>query len=111
MAVTPWREVVPGKSPFVELFVLAAVLFMFVWSLILCAYIAYRRKRPQLHAASAFKMPGGVVMCYVCLAFFAFVLALLTLQADTRQALLASPVWFLLLGIGYALKRRGGARA
>ncbi|HBK45775.1 MAG TPA: D-serine/D-alanine/glycine transporter, partial [Xanthomonadaceae bacterium] len=33
---------------------LAAVLFMFVWSLILCAYIAYRRKRPQLHAASAF---------------------------------------------------------
>ena len=200
MAVTPWREVVPGKSPFVELFVLAgvpaaaslinfvvltsatssansgifstsrmlyglaeerhaprgfarlsraavpargllfscacllggtllvylipnlvtaftlvttlaAVLFMFVWSLILCAYIAYRRKRSQLHAASAFKMPGGVVMCYVCLAFFAFVLALLTLQADTRQALLASPVWFLILGIGYALKRRGGARA
>lgn len=25
---------------------LSAVLFMFVWSLILCAYIAYRRKRP-----------------------------------------------------------------
>jgi D-serine/D-alanine/glycine transporter len=200
MAVTPWRDVVPGKSPFVELFVLAGVpaaaslinfvvltsatssansgifstsrmlyglaeerhaprgfarlsraavpargllfscacllggtllvylipnlvtaftlvttlagvLFMFVWSLILCAYIAYRRKRPQLHAASAFKMPGGVRMCYVCLAFFAFVLALLTLQDDTRQALLASPAWFLLLGVGYALKRRGGARA
>jgi len=50
-------------------------------------------------------------MCYVCLAFFAFVLALLTLQDDTRQALLASPAWFLLLGVGYALKRRGGARA
>ncbi|WP_045770702.1 D-serine/D-alanine/glycine transporter [Xanthomonas albilineans] len=195
MAVTPWREVVPGKSPFVELFVLAgvpaaaslinfvvltsatssansgifstsrmlyglaeerhaprgfarlsqaavpargllfscacllggtslvylipnlvtaftlvttlaAVLFMFVWSLILCAYIAYRRKRPHLHAASAFKMPGGVAMCYVCLAFFAFVVALLTLQTDTRQALLASPVWFLILGVGYALKCR-----
>lgn len=25
MAVTPWREVVPGKSPFVELFVLAGI--------------------------------------------------------------------------------------
>ncbi|MEE7546776.1 D-serine/D-alanine/glycine transporter [Xanthomonas sp. Kuri4-1] len=200
MAVTPWREVVPGKSPFVELFVLAgvpaaaslinfvvltsatssansgifstsrmlyglaeerhaprafarlsraavpargllfscaclligamlvyvipnlvtaftlvttlaAVLFMFVWSLILCAYIAYRRKRPQLHAASTFKMPGGVLMCYVCLAFFAFVVVLLTLQPDTLQALLASPVWFLLLGIGYAWKGRRGARA
>lgn len=52
-------------------------------------------------------MPGGVLMCYVCLAFFAFVIVLLTLQDDTRQALLASPVWFLLLAIGYAVKRRG----
>ena len=83
---------------------LSAVLFMFVWSLILCAYIAYRRKRPEQHVASAFKMPGGVLMCYVCLAFFAFVIVLLTLQPDTRQALLASPVWFLILAIGYRVK-------
>ena len=194
MAVTPWREVVPGKSPFVELFVLAgipaaaslinfvvltsatssansgifstsrmmyglaeeghapsafrrlsraavpalglvfscvclllgamliylipnlvtaftlvttlaAVLFMFVWSLILCSYIVYRRKCPHLHAASAFKMPGGVLMCGVCLAFFAFVLVLLTLQPDTLYALAISPLWFALLGLGYAGKR------
>jgi D-serine/D-alanine/glycine transporter len=89
---------------------LAAVLFMFVWSLILCAYMAYRRKRPQMHQASKYKMPGGVVMCWVCLAFFAFVIALLTLQADTREALLASPVWFLLLGAGYLWKQRRAAR-
>ncbi|MEO7067313.1 MAG: D-serine/D-alanine/glycine transporter [Rhodanobacter sp.] len=85
---------------------LAAVLFMFVWSLILSAYIVYRRKRPELHEASVYKMPGGVVMCWVCLAFFAFVVILLTLQADTREALLASPVWFALLGVGYLWKRR-----
>ena len=85
---------------------LSAVLFMFVWSLILCAYMAYRRQRPQQHADSAYKMPGGVVMCWVCLAFFAFVLVLLCLQSDTRAALLASPVWFVLLGIGYAWKQR-----
>jgi D-serine/D-alanine/glycine transporter len=90
---------------------LSAVLFMFVWSLILCAYIAYRRKRPERHAASKFKLPGGVLMCYVVLAFFAFVIVLLTLQADTRQALLASPAWFLILGIGYLFKRRRGTGA
>jgi D-serine/D-alanine/glycine transporter len=89
---------------------LAAVLFMFVWSLILCAYIAYRRKRPQLHHASKYKMPGGVLMCWVCLAFFGFVIVLLTLQTDTREALFASPVWFLLLGASYAWKRRSAAR-
>jgi len=195
MAVTPWRQVLPGKSPFVELFVLAgipaaaslinfvvltsatssansgifstsrmlyglaeedhapstfkhlskaavpsrgllfscicllggamlvyvipnlvtaftlvttlaAILFMFVWSLILIAYIAYRKNRPELHAVSSYKMPGGVVMCWVCLVFFAFVLVLLALESDTRQALIASPVWFAVLGIGYALRRR-----
>ncbi|KQX99260.1 amino acid permease [Rhodanobacter sp. Root480] len=90
---------------------LAAVLFMFVWSLILCAYMAYRRKRPQLHQASKYKMPGGVVMCWVCLAFFAFVIVLLTLQTDTREALLASPIWFLLLGASYVWKRRRAVRA
>src|SRR3546814_16592143 len=73
---------------------LSAVLCMFVWSLILFAYIAYRRKRPQLHEASTYKMPGGVAMCYACLAFFVFVLVLLSLQPDTREALIASPVWF-----------------
>ncbi|MDE2154964.1 MAG: D-serine/D-alanine/glycine transporter [Xanthomonadaceae bacterium] len=89
---------------------LAAVLFMFVWSLILCAYIAYRRRRPQLHQASKYKMPGGVLMCWVCLAFFVFVLGLLALQPDTREALLASPVWFVLLATGYAWKGRRTVR-
>jgi D-serine/D-alanine/glycine transporter len=90
---------------------LSAVLFMFVWSLILFAYIAYRGKRPSLHAASKYKMPGGVFMCWVCLAFFAFVLVLLTLRADTREALLVSPIWFVLLAAGYSWKRRGSALA
>jgi D-serine/D-alanine/glycine transporter len=56
-------------------------------------------------------MPGGVWMCYVCLAFFVFVLVLLTLQADTRAALMASPVWFVLLGIGYFLRRQATGKA
>lgn len=195
MAVTPWRDVVPSKSPFVELFVLAglpaaasvinfvvltsaassansgvfstsrmlyglalkgdaprsfgklsassvpsrgllfscvcllggafmmwvipnlveaftlvttvsAILFMFVWSLILLSYISYRKQRPALHRASHYRMPGGVFMCWVCLAFFAAVLVLLTLELDTRQALIATPAWFVLLGLAYAWQRR-----
>lgn len=200
MAVTPWRDVVPGRSPFVELFVLAglpaaagvvnfvvltsaassanggvfstsrmlyglalkgdaprafhrlsragvpargllfsctcllagaflmwvvpdlvqaftlvttvsAILFMFVWSLILLSYIAYRRRRPGLHAASRYRMPGGVAMCWACLAFFAAILVLLCLEPDTRQALAVTPLWFVLLGLAYRamLRRQGGA--
>ena len=36
----------------------ASVLTMFVWSMILISYIVFRRRRPELHEASAFKMPG-----------------------------------------------------
>ncbi len=194
MAVTPWRDVVPSRSPFVELFVLAglpaaasiinfvvltsaassansgvfstsrmlyglaqegdapkvfgklsaasvpsrglvfscvcllggaflmwvvpnlveaftlvttvsAILFMFVWSLILLSYISYRKHRAELHQASRYRMPGGVAMCWACLAFFAGIIVLLTFEADTRQALLATPLWFVLLGVAYVSMR------
>ncbi|WP_449430962.1 D-serine/D-alanine/glycine transporter [Pseudomonas putida] len=194
MAVTPWRDVVPGKSPFVELFVLAglpaaasiinfvvltsaassansgvfstsrmlyglsqegdapkafeklsrravpanglyfsctclllgavliylipdvveaftlvttvsAVLFMFVWTLILLSYLNYRKHRAALHQASKYKMPGGRLMCYLCLAFFAFILVLLSLEDDTRAALFVTPIWFLILAVTYQVVR------
>ncbi len=195
MAVTPWRDVVPNKSPFVELFILAglpaaaavinfvvltsaassansgvfstsrmlfglaqegdapkafeklsnrdvpanglyfsctclllgaalmylipdlmeaftlvttvsAVLFMFVWSLILLSWLTYRKQRAALHAASKYKMPGGRFMCWACLVFFAFILVLLSFETDTRQALMVTPVWFLILTVTYQFVRR-----
>ncbi|WP_432097365.1 D-serine/D-alanine/glycine transporter [Streptomyces sp. bgisy100] len=84
----------------------SAVLFMFVWSVILISYLVYRRRRPHLHEASRFKMPGGTVMCYVVLAFFVFLIWALTQEADTLQALLVTPVWFAVLGIAWAGVRR-----
>jgi len=84
----------------------SAILFMFVWTIILCSYLVYRRQRPQLHEASIYKMPLGKLMCWVCMAFFVFVLVLLTLQDDTRQALIVTPLWFVILGIGYWLRTR-----
>ena len=80
---------------------ISAILFMFVWSMILISYLAYRKKKAELHAKSAFKMPGGQFMCIACLAFFAFMIVLLTFEADTRQALIATPIWFVILTIGY----------
>ncbi|MNE70312.1 D-serine/D-alanine/glycine transporter [compost metagenome] len=84
----------------------SALLFMFVWSMILLSYLAYRKQRDHLHRASKYKMPGGTIMCWVCLAFFAFILGLLALEADTRMALFAMPVWFALLGLFYRSVRQ-----
>lgn len=85
---------------------ISALLFMFVWTMILVSYIAYRKKRPELHAASKFKMPGGVPMCWAVLAFFGFLIWALTQQADTLQALLVTPVWFAVLGVAWAIIRK-----
>ncbi len=46
-------------------------------------------------------MPLGKFMCWVCMAFFVFVLVLLTLEDDTREALMVTPLWFVLLGAGW----------
>lgn len=35
-------------------------------------------------------MPLGKVMCWVCMAFFVFVLVLLTTEDDTREALMVT---------------------
>ncbi len=83
----------------------SAVLFMFVWTLILLSYLKYRKDRAALHQASNYKMPGGRFMCYVCLSFFAFILVLLSLEADTRSALVVTPIWFVVLAVTYQLVR------
>ena len=87
----------------------AAVCFVFVWSIILASYLAFRRRRPELHDSSKFKMPGGIPMVFVVYAFFAFVIWALTTQSDTLEALLVTPLWFLVLGVvWFFLRRRPG---
>ncbi|MGF7157331.1 amino acid permease [Bartonella heixiaziensis] len=80
---------------------IAAILFIFVWSIILISYIVYRRSRPLQHAVSPYKMPGGIFMCWTLLIFFAFIIYLLSLEEDTAIALKYTPVWFIFLGIVY----------
>jgi D-serine/D-alanine/glycine transporter len=84
----------------------AALIFIYIWSMILFAYIAYRKRLPQSHVASVFKMPLGHVMPYIILGFFAVVIYTLTLSKDTRIALYVLPLWFLGLGVLYWVKTR-----
>lgn len=79
----------------------SAILFMFVWTIILCSYLVYRKQRPHLHEKSIYKMPLGKLMCWVCMAFFVFVVVLLTLEDDTRRALLVTRCGFIALGLGW----------
>ncbi|WP_080791574.1 D-serine/D-alanine/glycine transporter [Corynebacterium pacaense] len=83
----------------------ASVLFMFVWCLIICSYLVYRSKQPELHKKSVFKMPLGRIMCVAVLVFFAIVLVILALEPDTRTGIILTPIWFIILGIAYRVHR------
>lgn len=79
----------------------ASVLFIFVWTLIIASYLVYRKKFPEKHEASVYKMPFGIIASWAVLGFFAVMLVLLALEPDTRAALMVSPLWFAILGVAY----------
>jgi len=81
-----------------------ALIFIFVWSMILVAYIVHCHRRPQAHESSAFKMPFSHVMPYVVFVFFGISIYALSLVRTTRIALYILPVWFAALGFMYFLK-------
>ncbi len=83
---------------------MAAVLVIFVWSMILVSYLCYRAKRPNLHRETTYPMPGGVVACWIVLAFFAFIIGILATDKDTLTGLMLMPIWFILLTIGWFVK-------
>ncbi|SSY80737.1 amino acid permease [Alysiella crassa] len=85
---------------------ISSIGFIFVWMMILFAYIKYRKMQPEKHAQSVYKMPGGVLMCYLCIAFLVFSLFLFTRDKDTLEGMLYTPIWFGILAIGYAINRK-----
>ncbi|MBU3603659.1 amino acid permease [Polynucleobacter sp. AP-Kaivos-20-H2] len=83
-----------------------AILFIYIWSMILLAYLAYRKRLPQVHDESKFKTPLGKTMIYVAFIFFAIVIYALGLNENTRIALYFLPLWFVVLGFFYWFKTR-----
>ena len=89
----------------------ASMMGIFTWSMILIAYLVYRKKFPERHEASAYKMPWGIGMSWFGLVFFAVMVYALSLYPDTAVGLALTPVWFIALAIGYEiLTRRHAAK-
>jgi D-serine/D-alanine/glycine transporter len=89
---------------------ISSLLFMFVWTMIVISYLVYRRRHVQRHAESTYKMPAGVVMCWVVLAFFGFVIWTLFSERETAIALAWFPLWFVVLATGWLIVRRRPGR-
>ncbi|OBA78254.1 D-serine/D-alanine/glycine transporter [Mycobacterium sp. 1164966.3] len=98
-------------SAFTLLTTVSSLLFMFVWAMIVVSYLVYRRRHRQRHAASIYRMPAGVPMCWAVLVFFAFVIWTLCTERDTAIALAWFPLWFVVLAAGWLIVRRRPGRA
>jgi len=85
---------------------LTSILFIFVWALIVISYLVYRKRAPQLHEESTYKVPCGVPMSYAVLVFFVAMLVILSLNIDTLIPLAVSPIWFIILAIAYTIRKR-----
>jgi D-serine/D-alanine/glycine transporter len=83
-----------------------ATLVLFTWGSIVASHLVYQRRHPEKHASSAFRLPLARVTPWLVFAFFGFIIVTLLIGDDTRPALLAAPLWFVILGVLWALRRR-----
>lgn len=115
VCIAPAIVLVSVEDSVMDAFALVAgvssVLYLSVWGLILVCYLRYLRKFPDRHAESAFRMPAGRIMSWVGIVFFVAILVMLGFSPDSRQALLAAPVWVALMMLMYRLLRTTRATA
>lgn len=81
----------------------ASMLFIAVWSIILVSYVVYRKRFPERHENSKFKVPGGMVSIFAVFGFMVFALFALAGEKDTLIGMVAALVWFAILGFAYAM--------
>jgi D-serine/D-alanine/glycine transporter len=73
---------------------LSTICFLFIWFMIVLAHSRYRK---QKKSHSHFAMPFYPLSTVVIFAFLFFIVFVLFLQKETRQALYIMPIWFLIL--------------
>lgn len=88
---------------------ISAICFIWVWGVILISHIKYKKTQPELQAKSTFKAPFTPFVNYVVLGLFAAILVIMLFANETRPALLLTPLWFVLLYILYANKKKKSA--
>lgn len=107
LLVAVYLNYIMPEKVFLVIASLATFATVWVWIMILCSQIAFRRKlnREQV-SALAFPLPGGAATAVVGVVFLVFIIGLIGYFPDTRIALYAGMAWILLLLASYALRRR-----
>ncbi|CEG25516.1 amino acid permease [Bacillus sp. B-jedd] len=97
--------IVPEKV-FIYISAVATVAVITSWTIILLTQLKFRKARSREEVGSlAFKLPLYPFSSWFALAFLAMVIVLMAFIEGMRVALLVAPVWYVILYIGYRMKR------
>ncbi len=98
--------IMPGKV-FLVIASLATFATVWVWIMILCSQIAFRRRLSENEVkALAFPLPGGVASSVVGIVFLVFIIGLIGYFEETRVSLYVGVLWIAFLLLGYAFKQK-----
>lgn len=100
-------KLIPGQA-FGIVTTISAICFIWVWGVVLVCHIRYKRTRPELQAKSKFKAPFTPFVNYAVLVMFAAILLIMLFAEETRPALLLTPLWFIMLFVLHAIRKRKG---
>lgn len=97
------------QGAFMQVMAVATIAAVITWSMIVLVHLRFRKAcRTE---ALMFKAPGFPAMNYLCLAFLALVVLLMTQLPQMVAAVYVLPAWLAVLYAGYWFKRRHEAAA
>ena len=106
MLIAVYLNYLMPEKVFLVIASLATFATVWVWIMILCSQIAFRRTLNKQQAqALKFALPGGSYTAIFGVLFLAFIIGLIGYFPDTRVSLYVGAIWIVLLLAGYKLVR------
>ncbi|MGD8106951.1 proline-specific permease ProY [Pantoea sp. FN0302] len=110
MLIAVYLNYLMPEKVFLVIASLATFATVWVWIMILCSQIAFRRTLSKQQAqALKFALPGGSYTAIFGVLFLVFIIGLIGYFPDTRISLYVGAIWIVLLLAGYKLVRKKSA--
>ncbi|WJV68034.1 proline-specific permease ProY [Pectobacteriaceae bacterium CE70] len=107
LLVAVYLNYIMPEKVFLVIASLATFATVWVWIMILCSQIAFRRKLSREETkALAFPLRGGAATSAVGVVFLIFIIGLIGYFPDTRISLYVGVLWIVMLLLSYAIYQR-----
>ncbi len=100
---------IPGKA-FELLMALVVSALVINWAMISLAHLKFRAQKDKEGTVTKFKALLYPLGNYLCLLFLAGILVIMFLTPGIQISVMLIPVWLVILGVGYFIKKKNQAK-